>query len=347
VAGDAVEFSTQLVVTTHSPHIIYESGFRPIRYFRRSRKAEKGHTSRVLNLSNFYGKTKEDTRDFLQRYMKFTHCDLFFADAAVLVEGNVERLLLPLMIEKAASGLRSRYLSILEVGGAYAHRFKELLEFLGQPALVITDLDSVAVVTDGGVGVQADPGTQEEEESPEGSIGSACMVGAPDAETSNQTLIQWLPKLKLIVDLLNANSTAKTQIADGTSPATIRVTYQTAREVKWNGEKAMLAGRTLEEDFALENLEWCQHIDRKDLHLKVVPESRVMTLAEIAKKLFKRVKAGSFKKTDFALGLMTQKPEGWKVPVYIQEGLLWLDKEVARSDEKMANTAAQGTATPS
>ena len=49
----------------------------------------------MLNLSDFTAAEDPDTRDFLLQYMKLTHCDLFFADAAVLVEGNVERLLLP------------------------------------------------------------------------------------------------------------------------------------------------------------------------------------------------------------------------------------------------------------
>jgi hypothetical protein len=34
----------------------------------------------------------------------------------------------------------------LEVGGAFGHRFKSLIEFLGLVALVITDLDSVTLV---------------------------------------------------------------------------------------------------------------------------------------------------------------------------------------------------------
>ena len=81
---------------------------------------------------------------FLKRYLRLTHCDLFFADAAILVEGAVEKLLMPSMIERAARRLRTTYLTILEVGGAYAHRFEGLLSFLHIPYLVITDLDSVA-----------------------------------------------------------------------------------------------------------------------------------------------------------------------------------------------------------
>ena len=62
-------FRCQTVVTTHSPHILYERGFQPIRYFRRQNGANE-QTTDVLNLSTFHNKTPND-RDFLQRYLKF------------------------------------------------------------------------------------------------------------------------------------------------------------------------------------------------------------------------------------------------------------------------------------
>ncbi|MFS7180564.1 ATP-dependent endonuclease, partial [Serratia proteamaculans] len=74
---------------------------------------------------------------------------MFFADKAVLIEGTSERLLLPAMIRKtdaAAPGepqLGSQYLTVMEVGGAYAHRFFDLLSFLELRTLIITDIDSV------------------------------------------------------------------------------------------------------------------------------------------------------------------------------------------------------------
>ena len=146
--ADAAVAHTQLVVSTHSPHILYEGGFKPIRYFRRSTSAST-QTSEVLNLSSFYNATDPKDREFLERYLKLTHCDLFFSDAALLVEGNVERLLMPLMVEKSAERLRSVCLCILEVGGAFAYRFRKLIEFLGIATLVVTDLDSVTGPTDG------------------------------------------------------------------------------------------------------------------------------------------------------------------------------------------------------
>ena len=49
---------------------------------------------------------------------------------AVLVEGTSERLLLPLFIQKCAPDLDRCHLSILEIGGAFAHKFRALVEFL-------------------------------------------------------------------------------------------------------------------------------------------------------------------------------------------------------------------------
>lgn len=81
------------------------------------------HQEEDRNLSLFRaGAADAPAREFLQWYLKLTHCDLFFSDAVILVEGNVERLLLPSMIESAAKRLRSSALTILEVNGGFTHR---------------------------------------------------------------------------------------------------------------------------------------------------------------------------------------------------------------------------------
>ena len=41
------------------------------------------------------------------------------------------------------TSLRSKYLSVVEVGGAYAHHFFKFIDFLELKTLIITDLDSV------------------------------------------------------------------------------------------------------------------------------------------------------------------------------------------------------------
>ena len=79
--------------------------------------------------------------------MTLTRCDLLFADCAVLVEGTTERLVLPTAVgkfdEQNGRNLGGKYLSIMEVGGAYAHLFYKLVDFLELRTLIITDLDSV------------------------------------------------------------------------------------------------------------------------------------------------------------------------------------------------------------
>ncbi len=343
---DAQNYSSQLILTTHSAHILYERGFKPIRYFRRENTGSQQSTS-VLNLSKFYTITEEPIRDFLERYLKLTHCDLFFADAAILVEGNVERLLTPLMIEKEAPELKKAYLTILEIGGAYGYRFQSLIEFLGITTLIITDLDSVQglapeeVPRDGNAEEENDLEVDEyedidEEEDGIPKKGSTCRVETEHAVTCNQTLIQWLPKENTINNLLAASSESKIQARSPEISATVKVCYQNTVTLNREEETLQLAGRTLEEAFAFENLVWSQDISNKDLKLRV-KSSDNPTLEVTAERLHKRIHSKNFKKTDFALALLTKNIDDWVVPSYMREGLEWLKTEIASSPNPSAN----------
>jgi putative ATP-dependent endonuclease of OLD family len=139
----------QFVVTTHSPHMANEARFESMRYFLSLADGEGLRRSVVKDLRQGMGNAPAPDREFLHQYLTLTRCDLFFADKAVLIEGTSERLLLPAMIRKtdaAAAGepqLASQYLTVMEVGGAYAHRFFDLLSFLELRTLIITDIDAV------------------------------------------------------------------------------------------------------------------------------------------------------------------------------------------------------------
>jgi hypothetical protein len=345
-------FASQAVITTHSPHILYERGFQPIRYFRRD-LVGNDQVTEVLNLSAFYAQETEH-RDFLQRYLKLTHCDLFFSDAAVLVEGNVERLLLPIMISKAATSLRSSCICILEVGGAFGHKFKSLIEFLGIVTLIITDVDSVTLLPadhagndddDDELEVEVDAPQAEAVDDQEGLLGGdalsapagepgdpvsarrygkKCLPGVVGAVTSNQTLVKWLPAKQTIDDLFAATEQEKETPAHGTTR--VRVAYQTPVPVEWNGHNAELAGRTLEEAFGLENAEWCQSAEQRRLGLRL--RGALADPVALATGLHKRVSGDKFDKTKFALGVLTARPEVWQVPAYIRDGLIWLKGQV-------------------
>ncbi|NNC15112.1 ATP-dependent endonuclease [Corallococcus exiguus] len=332
-ANDEAHFRSQLVVTTHSPHILHESGFGAIRYFRRMSKTSGRHASEILNLSRFYAAQQEEDRDFLLRYMKLTHCDLFFADAAILVEGNVERLLLPLMVKKAQQGLRSRCLSILELGGAFAHRFKKLLEFLSITTLIITDLDST-YPPDQAAGNSGMSAEESEEDDEPGSRGrTACKPEVQGAVTSNQTLAQWLPEKHLVQDLLATPGEEKQAWLKGENSALVRVAYQTPCAMTWRGESGSRTGRTFEAAFAFQNLAWSQDRSRSKLKLNI-RSNQHLSLDELTSKLQEKLLKNSFKKTDFALALLAYDREdgGWEVPGYIAEGLHWLAAQLEVRD---------------
>ncbi|PVM91792.1 OLD family endonuclease [Caulobacter radicis] len=211
----------QLILTTHSPHIVANCGFSPVRYFRR-----RGAKVVVKDLLAFQAtQTEPEQRaalQFLSQYLTLTRCDLFFCDKAILIEGAVERLLLPKMIAKAAvdgiGDLTSTYLAVIEVGGAYAHTFKNLVRFIEVPTLIVTDLDAI-------------DGDRKK-----------CPV-AGGVSTSNATLKKWLPGKSVLGELLGATAEQKTE--DG-----IQVAYQVAEAGH------LPCARSFEESFIYANADW-------------------------------------------------------------------------------------------
>ena len=148
--GALLPWPVQFVISTHSSHVANAERFEAIRYF--LPKSESGGTrqTHVKDLREGLSDTPTQDKNFLHKFLTLTRCDLFFADKAILIEGTTERLMLPVIIKKLeeaepqASKLSTQYLTVVEVGGAYAHIFFDLLDFLELPTLIITDLDSVA-----------------------------------------------------------------------------------------------------------------------------------------------------------------------------------------------------------
>lgn len=138
----------QFIITTHSTHIANEARFESIRYFLTVRN-EQSQTSIKDLRKEFSSSDRQADKDFLHKYLTLTKCDLFFSDKAMLIEGPTERILMPVIIEKVDNEipedqkLKSQYISVIEVGGAYVHHFYKFLDFLELRTLVITDLDSV------------------------------------------------------------------------------------------------------------------------------------------------------------------------------------------------------------
>lgn len=303
-------FSTQMIVSTHSSHIAHELDFSCLRYFRREPATKEGEipTATVINLSKVFG-DQDQTSKFATRYLRTTHCDLFFADAAILVEGSAERMLMPHFIRAKFPKLDQSYISLLEIGGAHAHRLKPLLDTLGLLSLVVTDLDSIQMT-----------GTAKAR--PERSKGY---------RTGNTTLKDWVPKMEPLDDLLDLRDDAK-QSADGL----VRVAYQCPVTVEYKdgeGESEAIP-YTFEDSLALTNLALFRgHAEPVGLMKKLQAALGKHTLEEASNDMFDNLAKGS--KAEMALELLyLSEPSRIEPPRYIAEGLQWLEKniEVRRVD---------------
>lgn len=140
----------QFIITTHSTHIANETEFESIRYFLTEKKPQRA--TRIKDLrKEFRAAELEVDKHFLHKYLTLTKCDLFFCDKAILIEGPTERILMPTLIDKVDEQLsselklKSQFISVIEVGGAYMHHFYKFLDFLELRTLVITDLDSTVL----------------------------------------------------------------------------------------------------------------------------------------------------------------------------------------------------------
>lgn len=302
----------QLVVTTHSSHILDTVDFAKARYFRRCElEGEDRNVAATLNASQVHSlrnfqpaaveiegqqTDEEGALNFLKRYLKLTHCDLFFADAAILVEGTVEKLLLPRMIEMAAPRLSSDYIATLEVGGAYAHRFTALLKFLNIPYLVITDIDSVEAAGNHKV----------------------CRGDVPDALTSNASLKQFFDVTT--VAELAALTTEQRENAEEDR----FVAFQNDVQVEDGQNQLQMRPRTIEEAFVFQNFGLFRN-GEMDLGIALPA-----TLPDAYEAIHVRIKSAAFKKTEFALNVLAAAQE-WETPLYITEGLKWLEARLANN----------------
>ncbi|MBF4629257.1 ATP-dependent nuclease [Curtobacterium flaccumfaciens] len=211
----------QFAVSTHSSHVANRAAFSAIRYFRVEDDAKGGpgrHTN-VLDLTEVEGLDK----NFLHQYLTLTRSDLFFADKAILVEGTSERLIVPAAIKNTKHQLGSQYVALMEVGGAYAHIFFPLLDFLGLTTLVITDIDSIGPV--------------------EGKNRHGSTTVHEGTSTSNATIKAWFPN------------------PDAQSPAALLAAAETDAIISGNRYLAFqvpecegkACGRTFEDAFLLAN----------------------------------------------------------------------------------------------
>ncbi|MDM1454882.1 ATP-dependent nuclease [Myroides odoratimimus] len=307
----------QIIISTHSSHMIAEAGlnvqrsFERIRYF--SKKKIAGETTiEVKDFNDFKHKeTNKDTFRFLKQYLNLNKCDLFFADKVIMVEGITEKLLMPLFIKKVAPKLENEYVSIIEVGGSYTHKFKEFFKFLNTKVLIVTDIDSVDETDN-----------------------KSCHVLKLNANTSNPTLSSWLPNKLKISELIELQE--KEKLDDS---KLIRVAYQIAEDPNEGLEK--FVARSLENAIINRNRAFFRStyklLETDDTDIDVVKSFSYQKLKSIDDLIYldtnknqSDVDPSSTQKTNFTFDLMTFDEKSsklqWYVPKYVKEGLEWLEK---------------------
>ncbi|MDO1500218.1 ATP-dependent endonuclease [Winogradskyella maritima] len=308
---DGINKPLQYIITTHSSHIVADSDFNDIKYL----KIEDKNNVVSKNLIDLKKEYDTDTNQyqFLKQYLTISRAEIFFADKAVLIEGDTERILIPTFMRKVdieeatrleAEGkvddflpLLSQNISTIEVG-AYSQIFKKFIEFLGIKSLVLTDIDSVG-----------DLGNKDKKGKP---IIEACEVVKGTA-TSNSAIKHFLGTVDW-KDLKNLTAKDRT-IKLGS--AKLCLCYQQ--------EEDAYHARSFEDAFIHINRAYIA--GKKDefqglQHRKLFDDgtNNAYVLADSCIK----------KKTHFALDILYHSNENfsnWNIPEYIKNGLLWLKED--------------------
>ncbi len=306
---DKIKFNLQTIITTHSSHIVADSDFEDIRYLRKKSAVEVESRS-LKKLS------EADNYKFLKQYLTLNRAELFFADKAILIEGDTERLLIPAMMKKIdienehknkdIMPLLSQNISVVEVG-AYAQIFESFIDFLGIKTLIITDIDtSKQIVVTGKNKNGTDKVTT-----------TSCRVIEAD-RTKNSCLnffykdldftklkSQWFLKK---VFKKSDNQWSKDKYGN------LCIVYQK--------EEKEYHARSFEDAFI--------HLNRE-----FITQSNFLSLKnknnfdDTEKDAFDLAESCIDKKTGFATDILFHSTEdfsNWQIPLYIKEGLLWLQK---------------------
>lgn len=317
--GTTAGLRTQLIVSTHSSHIAHECDFAWLRYFRRLPAASKTEvpTSTVMNLSEVF-QTQNESARFAARYLLSTHCDLFFADAAIFVEGAAERMLVPHFIKHKYPSLHRSYITLLQIAGSHAFRLRELVERLGLTTLIVSDLDSI------------DPSKNRTKAAP--------RRGA-NYVSANPTLTTWHPAKQSVDELLDLGADEKIKRYPDIPLFSVRVAYQMPVRIALHGKSGEALARTFEDALALENLSLFATITESPAAKKFSDAiAKASDIEALEQGLFGAV--DKCDKAAFALDLLwLSDPTQLVVPAYISEGLSWLAQQLGRKNSTVLATA--------
>ena len=155
IAYEGKKKNIQSIISTHSAHIVANCDkFDDIKYLCRKKDKNETEAKNLSELKFLYGGEDNQYYKFLKQYITLNRSELFFADKVICIEGDTERILLPVMMKKIddekekeekknnkETPLLSQNISVIETG-AHAEIFEKFFGFIGlKKILIITDFD--------------------------------------------------------------------------------------------------------------------------------------------------------------------------------------------------------------
>lgn len=324
----------QYIISTHSSHIVANcQDFNAIKYL----KKEATNDIKAKNLKDLekeYNEAGEDENyRFLKQYLTLNRAELFFADKAIFIEGDTERILLPAMMQKIDNEepiaenelkLLSQNISIVEVG-AHSHIFEKFIDFIGVKSLIITDIDSYYIEQaknkDGKLKFKKD---KDDNEIPVMEQKKCPANHIRADKTSNSSLRYYFGKTPNDLDFfkkLNFEDKILKKEIDKkwkqNALGNLLITYQTEEE-SYHAYSFEDVFFHINQDFICNNT----FQELTDVgHNKFIKYKDAFKLAE------KGVKKKPGLAIDILINSSKEEYSNWKIPNYIREGLLWLRKD--------------------
>jgi predicted ATP-dependent endonuclease of OLD family len=306
----------QTIISTHSSHIVSKSDFNDIKYFKKDN--HQVVSKNLKELEALYNKDNDEAGrqqfKFLKQYLTLHRAELFFADKAIFIEGDTERILLPAIMKKidqeditGAIPLLSQNISIIEVG-AYAHIFEKFIDFIGVKSLIVTDIDSAKEDT------------------------NKCQVSNTDATiTTNGSLKYFYDEknelhffIGLTLEDKRLQKNAATLKWEQNTNGHLLCIYQ----INENNGTVDYHARSFEDAFFHLNRQFfIDNIDKFSMGLKKEADFNDTTKSvyELAEHCVKKKPALAM---EILLNSTTDNDgkefSNWKIPAYIKEGLSWL-----------------------
>lgn len=138
-AADATRRPVQVIVTSHSPNLTSKIPLKNLVLL---------HRQRAFSLAEGETNLSEGDYRFLQRFLDVTKANLFFARGLIVVEGDGESILLPMLARLLGHDLTEHGVSIVNVGGTGLRRYARIFQrrdatkgVLATPIACLADMD--------------------------------------------------------------------------------------------------------------------------------------------------------------------------------------------------------------